>query len=147
MPCPDGSSQIMLSRYFQQLRKTNLSLGVLCCPRIWDWLVLSAHNFQLFWWQHWQCCRAQQNEAGIGLVCQVVYKKNQHLIPSSQRIWSSVFKRAFIFLFFNLQLGLDLVEVGSNCQFKYINGNFPAIFLFVGVFLQLQGFLLWTKRN
>lgn len=65
MPCPAGSSQILMSQYLQQLRKANLSLGVLCCPQTWDWPVLSALNFQLVWWQH---CVGEHSRMRLELV-------------------------------------------------------------------------------
>lgn len=72
--------------------------------------------------------------------CVKLSNKKQHLIPSSQTVWSSVFKRFFLSLFFNLQLGLDLMEVFSNCQFKYINGQFPSNFSFCQCFPSASGY-------
>lgn len=43
-------------------------------------------------------------------------------------------KRVGFSLFFKLQLGLDFMELVSNCQLKYINGQFYTNFSFCQCF-------------
>lgn len=60
--------------------------------------------------------------------------KNSTSYPPLREHEALSLRGVLFFLFFNLQLGLDLVEVVSNCQFKYINGQFSSNFSFCQCF-------------
>lgn len=151
MPCPAGSAQSLMSQNFQQLRKQIWALEFCAAlesgtGHCWVPSIFSCYDDSTG-------SVGEHSRMRLGLVSCVnkLSLMKTSTLYTPLREGEALSLKRFFFLLFNLQLGLDLVQVVSNCQFKYINGQFSSNFSFCQCLPSASGCfslaLVTAKRN